>query len=250
MTSFVDATNGVGADASFIQQVIDALKGTSGKGVPLSPTAVVDAIAYAVSVKNTEAGNSRAGIFYGADGNPLLTIDKNGVQASAYGANALAPVVTTTQTQTLSNKQFASIGVGAAAPSTGGLGLQTSGAASSRVKLGGTNVVAGDFALSAGWGSTAALAVSFSGSTDSRGAVQITCGGSGLAANPTMVFTFHDGTWSIAPPMLLLTLIDNTTGVGSLGVAVTAESVTAVTITAYLTPVSGHQYVLSWIALG
>src|SRR5437016_960863 len=104
MASFVDVTNGVNADASLIQQVVDALKGTSGKGIPLSPTAVNDAVSFALAVKNNDSGASKGFIVYKADGTVLLQVDKNGVIASPDGALAAAQVVTPAAAQTLTNK--------------------------------------------------------------------------------------------------------------------------------------------------
>src|SRR5205085_9429221 len=60
--------------------------------------------------------------------------------------------------------------------------------------LGATALVAADFVPSAGFGSTA-TATPVAGSSDSRGAVDILCQGSGIAANPSVVLTFKDGTW-------------------------------------------------------
>ena len=40
MPSFTDVTSGASALASDVQQIIDSLKGTSGKGVPLSAAQV------------------------------------------------------------------------------------------------------------------------------------------------------------------------------------------------------------------
>ena len=62
----------------------------------------------------------------------------------------------------------------------------------------GTALTAAAFALSAGFGSTASLALT-SGSTDTRGQIAITCGGSNIAVNPTVTLTFVDGLWSAAP---------------------------------------------------
>lgn len=92
--SFNRVADGNVAYASDIDQVIDALQGVTGKGQPVSLTSLSDAINYAISLKNLDATNSRAVAVYGADGNPLLTVDKNGVQASGYGTNSLARVLT------------------------------------------------------------------------------------------------------------------------------------------------------------
>lgn len=62
----------------------------------------------------------------------------------------------------------------------------------------GTAHVAGDWALSGGWGTTATASVA-SGCKDSGGLLQITANGAGIAANPTVTLTFKDGTWTVAP---------------------------------------------------
>jgi hypothetical protein len=61
----------------------------------------------------------------------------------------------------------------------------------------GTALVAGDIALSAGWGSTAS--VSAISGTDQRFRFTVTSAGTGQAANPTATLTFKDGTWTTAP---------------------------------------------------
>lgn len=61
----------------------------------------------------------------------------------------------------------------------------------------GTTPVAGDFALSAGWGSTASVG-SISGN-DNRLRFTVTSAGTGQGANPTITFTFKDKTWTAAP---------------------------------------------------
>jgi hypothetical protein len=60
----------------------------------------------------------------------------------------------------------------------------------------GTALVAGDFALSAGWGNTATITVV---GTDSAFRATITPNGAGIAANPTVTLTYHDGTWTNRP---------------------------------------------------
>jgi hypothetical protein len=104
MPSFIDVVNGANADASAIQQVIDALKGTAGKGIPISITKVVDAIAFALSIQNTDATNSRCAQFLKADGTVMFQVDKNGVAASADGIVAATPILTLNGVQTLTNK--------------------------------------------------------------------------------------------------------------------------------------------------
>jgi hypothetical protein len=64
-------------------------------------------------------------------------------------------------------------------------------------RRGGTALVAGDFALSAGWGSTAS--VSAITGTDSRFLIEVTSAGTGQAVNPTITLTYADGAWPSAP---------------------------------------------------
>jgi hypothetical protein len=61
----------------------------------------------------------------------------------------------------------------------------------------GTALVAGDVALSAEWGNTAAVGT-VSGD-DSRFTFTVTANGTGRAANASWVLTFKDGTWTTAP---------------------------------------------------
>lgn len=61
----------------------------------------------------------------------------------------------------------------------------------------GTALVAGDFALSASWGSTATKTVNRG--VDGAFSFTVTEGGTGQAANPTVTLTFHDGSWINVP---------------------------------------------------
>ena len=62
---------------------------------------------------------------------------------------------------------------------------------------GATALGAGDFALSAGWGSTAAVSAVIG--TDGAWEITVTSGGTGIAPNPTIILTFKDGTWTSSP---------------------------------------------------
>ena len=57
----------------------------------------------------------------------------------------------------------------------------------------GTLLQTTDFVLSSGWGDTAIVQLITSGSTASRGEIQIRAQGTGFAANPTFTLTFPDG---------------------------------------------------------
>jgi len=62
----------------------------------------------------------------------------------------------------------------------------------------GTALVAGDFVPSAGWGATGSVAVT-SSSTDQSFHITITGAGGGYGLNPTVAFTFKNGTWTTVP---------------------------------------------------
>lgn len=95
----------------------------------------------------------------------------------------------------------------------------------------GTNLVTGDFALSAGWGSTASI-TTLSGK-DSRFSLEITSAGTGQAANPTLTLTFTDGAWPVVPFPLVQDNGSVTSGGSYLGPVweLTAVSTTAATWT-------------------
>jgi hypothetical protein len=81
--SFSDVHPGDPIIASNLQQVIDALKGTAGKGIPLVDSAVNSATNYALTVQNIEATNSRALNVLKSDGSTLVKADATGVTLGA-----------------------------------------------------------------------------------------------------------------------------------------------------------------------
>jgi hypothetical protein len=102
----------------------------------------------------------------------------------------------------------------------------------------GSAVVAGDFALSAGWGSTASIA-SVRGE-DALAQVTVTANGSGIAVNPSITFTYHDG--SFINGIALVSRCDaNSPQIGNVWVA-TAFNSTSVQIFFLGTPVAGNTY--------
>lgn len=110
-----------------------------------------------------------------------------------------------------------------------------------------TSVVTGDFAISGGWGSTGAKS-GISGK-DQAGTITITPGGTGIAANPTVALTFHDGGWANAAPIVTAARADTnapTTGVW----VVSSVSATTVTFTFIGTPSAAKAYVLNWHVIG
>src|SRR5262249_30043157 len=69
-----------------------------------------------------------------------------------------------------------------------------------RPRAGGNNVVTGDFPLSAGWGNTPTKdAVT---GTDLAGSLPLTANGAGIAAAPSVTFTFHDGAFPVAAKVI------------------------------------------------
>jgi hypothetical protein len=92
--TFSDVHPGDPMVASNVQQVIDALKGTAGKGVPLAPVAVNNATSYALTVENLEPTNSRALNVLKSDGSTLIKADATGV---TLGAPLTMPPITSAQ---------------------------------------------------------------------------------------------------------------------------------------------------------
>jgi hypothetical protein len=68
-----------------------------------------------------------------------------------------------------------------------------------RVSLRGTPLVAGDIALSAGWGDTPAASISAISGNDGAFSFTVSAGTANFTANPTATVTFKDGAWLNAP---------------------------------------------------
>lgn len=106
MPTLYDVVTGP-AKAEDINQAIQALKGTSGRGTPVALVALNDPANWSLAVKNLDSG-SKALVVYKADGTVLLQVDQNGVKVSPDGTAAAANLVTTTATQTLTAKTLTS----------------------------------------------------------------------------------------------------------------------------------------------
>lgn len=102
----------------------------------------------------------------------------------------------------------------------------------------GTPLNGSHFTMSAGWGDTASV-VTVNGCRDNRFEIQVTAGGSGIAANPTIVLNFVDGAYLSSPQYSFraLNYTDKTAVVADLE----AEAA-RLTITLYGTPVAGKVY--------
>lgn len=109
----------------------------------------------------------------------------------------------------------------------------------------GTPLVAGDWALSGGFGTTASVAVT-AGSKDTKFQITVTSSGSGQGANPTATLTFKDGTYTNAPVAVVCR------GGGSQNTVPLFCTTTATTlvITFEGTPSAAETYVINGIVLG
>ena len=110
-----------------------------------------------------------------------------------------------------------------------------------------TALVSGDFVLSAGWGTTATVSAVASNSRDQDFEISIASSGTGQAANPTITFTFKDGTFTNAPA-LICQRNDILATAGRF--AQTTLSATAPVITFVGTPVAAETYKLACSFVG
>lgn len=108
----------------------------------------------------------------------------------------------------------------------------------------GTALVAGDFALSAGFGTTATVTGVIG--TDQGWTITVTSSGTGQAANPTITLTFHDGTWTLSP----ITVSKMSGGTGAVTQLTESPTATTNVITFQGTPVAASTYVISSVAIG
>lgn len=197
-------------------------------------------------VFGTSGGKQMVWASTGLFTNPGLGVNFQGatsgstsLQATAISSGTLTlPAATDTlvgraTTDTLTNKTL------------GGAGSTTPDTKFNRLKSAqGSALIAGDFAISASWGSTASIA-SVSG-TDAAGSITILTGGTGIAANPSITLTFHDGTWT-NPPIVVCSRGDvQTAG----HVAAVSVSATQVIFTVNTTPNSGQNYPIYFICIG
>ena len=102
----------------------------------------------------------------------------------------------------------------------------------------GTALAAGDFALSAGWGTTASVGT-ISG-TDQWCQFTVTSAGTGQGASPTCVLTFKDGSWTTAP--IVQVNRQEFANQATVTFTVTTVTATAVTLTFNGTPVAAETY--------
>lgn len=141
------------------------------------------------------------------------------------------------------------LGNGSANDTSGHL-IQTSGIdlgtqSTKRIRLNrGTALVAGDFALSGGWGNTAAVSAVIG--TDQAWTITVTANGTGIAASPTITLTFHDGTFTNSP----ITNSKMSGGTGTITALTETPTATTNVITFNGTPGAGSTYIISSVAFG
>lgn len=111
-----------------------------------------------------------------------------------------------------------------------------------------TAVVAADFALGAGWGTTATISVQ-AGANDQRGIVTVTSSGTGQAqATATVTHAFKDGAYA-ARPIALVNLQDNTQAVGDGQPTDVDASTTSLTWTHSVLPVDTKTYTFAYVVI-
>lgn len=105
--------------------------------------------------------------------------------------------------------------------------------------------VAGDYALSAGFGSTASISSVATGSTDQRFKITITSAGTGQGASPTCTLTFKEP-WAVAPFVVASRSAGDQATIQFTAVATT----TTVTLTFTGTPVAAETYTVTGLVIG
>ncbi|MEX0755696.1 MAG: hypothetical protein WD556_11365 [Actinomycetota bacterium] len=116
----------------------------------------------------------------------------------------------------------------------------------SGVAIAGAPVVAGDFALSGGFGSTASVAVA-PGSTDRKGRITVTSAGSGQGANPTVTLTPKEALDVAAVPFVAR---GDETGDDQLSVPATAKITAGTLVLKFVgTPVAAEAFTFDYVVL-
>ena len=109
-----------------------------------------------------------------------------------------------------------------------------------------TALAATDLALGVGWGSTATKAL-VTPSSDQRGGVTITSGGTGQSqATATVVLTFADGAFAAAP--YCMATVTSNSAIDEGHVVCTATT-TALTMTFSVLPVDTKIYIIKWLCI-
>ena len=112
----------------------------------------------------------------------------------------------------------------------------------------GTALAAANFALSAGFGSTASVSAVLTGSTDMMGQITITSAGTGQGASPTCTLTFADGAFRADDGTALSPLaVVQRNGGSQVTVDFTWSSTsTTLVLTLAGTPVAAQTFTVAW----
>ena len=113
----------------------------------------------------------------------------------------------------------------------------------------GTSAATTAFALGAGWGSTASVALA-TGSNDQAGVVTITSAGTGQAqATATVTFTFTDGAYAATPRTAIINLLSSSNAVTEGGCTSGAVTTTALSWTHSVLPVATKTYKYAYLVV-
>lgn len=107
---------------------------------------------------------------------------------------------------------------------------------------GGTAHVSGDYALSAGWGDAASVAVTIG--NDTRGRIVVTSEGTGQGANPSVTLTFKDGAFPATPIPIVSRAGGSQLSVPFIAIGISA---TQAVFTFIGTPVAAETYTFQFI---
>lgn len=110
-----------------------------------------------------------------------------------------------------------------------------------------TQHVAGDYAASAGFGSTATVTPDSENCNDTGGEVAVASSGTGQAANPTLTLTFKDLAFAVKPKAVVCRGTD--TNQPTVPVSVVTTTTTMV-IKFHGTPVAGETYRFRFLVVG
>ena len=208
--------------------------GTNNLGATVSPTVMV-----ASAIRMESGGSSEIGI---------KALSSSGVNITGFQCT-MSGGGTCFVDDAASTRNMVSVGVNAGSNvtvfnSAGTLDTLTNGKlavqTASRFSVAtGTALIDGDFALSAGWGSTR-----INGSTtgfDQAFQTTVTAQGTGILPSPTITLTFKDGTWGSAP------ICESKMNGGTGAITPLTDAPTAGTdvITFTSTPVAGKTYIIT-----
>jgi len=113
----------------------------------------------------------------------------------------------------------------------------------------GTAVAAANFALGAGWGSTASVAVS-AGSNDQAGIITVTSAGTGQAqATANITLTFVDGAYASIPRAVIWSLLSSSNSVTEAQPTQGAVTATTASCRHSVLPVAAATYKYSYLVI-